>query len=704
MADSPNEKNLIHFRCSQCTRPLKVDASLIGQKVLCPVCYHELIVPDQSQPDRRQVNPNDLYGVDTVPRDTRQLRGRFNYTEVRCPVCLTGVSVTEAQINSSVECPDCGTRIPVTRQAFLQGQARQEQLRRHQSPIDPRGGRNSDQGGSANQIYGVRSGGAPSSSSSPGVGNGSGNVKLIPVYCTLCGTLMYARTDQIGTQLTCPDCDTKVTVKPPVELPPDTKLPRSTGGEVYGLSANPQGYGRQGPGSDSPRADSDLLPVRCPVCETLLYAKKSDIGKKTRCPDCGTDVPICDLTAEQKIAAQKIEPVMTGGYDIGLAPPGPPPSEVSSGGAGRVTASSVPPPIPQIVPIHQTAPPQAVPSQVPPVSQAPPVPQTPPRGPSDDYVPRYARRTQGVERPQSAEFVEDARFRQWVREQSGNAAPKKKKRKLSKKEIDEEYNGWIPKIDDRGNVVLTFPPPPRYPMAPSLFTPALNGMFWAQWLAPIMLTIIAWLAFQYVHFSVLKNGWASLRSINPFQFAPYTFAIVICVVSMVFSLRGAAINLMSEFNTLASGHTRIEEWEDMPMVDGFVTLIRMAVIEFFVICPVAVCCRLGIPPIILGTAAYAAQILFFPVAFLSTLDSEHFAVPFNGAVVGTIFRRFGSWFAFYFWSVLITAPFCVLAVLLADKPYGTWIIAALLPLPLPLYTLPLCRLGWVVSACVRRGK
>ncbi|MBO7680310.1 MAG: hypothetical protein J6S75_11630, partial [Thermoguttaceae bacterium] len=306
MADSPNEKKTIRFRCPQCTRSLKVDASRAGQKVLCPVCYRELIVPAQSQPDRRQADPNNLYGVDSVPRDTRQMRGRFAYTEVRCPVCYTGVAVTEAQINTTVECPDCGTKIPVTGEAFSEGKARQEQLRRHQSPIDPRRG---ESGSPGDQIYGVRSGDAPNGD------NRRGGQNLIPVYCTLCGTLMYARPGQIGTELTCPDCETKVVVKPPVELPPDTNLPQSTGGEVYGLSANPQGYCRPSEAGSAPDKFSDLVPVRCPLCETLLYAKKSDIGKKMRCPDCGTDIPICDLTVDQKLAAQRIEPAMTGGYN-----------------------------------------------------------------------------------------------------------------------------------------------------------------------------------------------------------------------------------------------------------------------------------------------------------------------------------------------------------------------------------------------------
>jgi DNA-directed RNA polymerase subunit RPC12/RpoP len=34
----------------------------------------------------------------------------------------------------------------------------------------------------------------------------------IPVYCKLCRTLMYASEDQIGSELTCPDCGVKTIV------------------------------------------------------------------------------------------------------------------------------------------------------------------------------------------------------------------------------------------------------------------------------------------------------------------------------------------------------------------------------------------------------------------------------------------------------------------------------------------------------------
>ena len=646
MADSSHEKKTIRFRCPQCTRSLKVDASQAGQKVLCPVCYRELIVPAQSQPDRRQAAPGMLYGVDSAPRDNRLLRERFAYASVHCPVCYADVAVTKSQINTTIECPDCGTKLPVTQQAFDEGKARQEQLRRHQSPIDPRRGESGSRGG---DIYGVRSGETPSGD------NRRGGEDLIPVYCTLCGTLMYARPSQIGTELTCPDCETKVVVKPPVKLPPDTKLPRSTGGEVYGLSANPQGYSQPPKGGDAP--PSDLVPVRCPLCETLLYAKKSQIGRKMRCPDCGTEIPICDLTIDQKLAAQKIEPTMTGGYNLGPAPAGLLPNLDPPG--------SVPPPIP-----HALA----------------------SSNPNTSYVPRYSAR------PQSAKRKEDADFRRWAHEQSTEKpAEKKKKRKIAKKEGAEEYNGWIPKLDDRGNVILTFPPPPRWPMAPSLFAPMFDGMFWIQWIGPSVLVVISWLTFRLLQ-GVFKNG---LNSVNAmFSFILLGIAMG-AVVALAFSARGAAINLISEFNALANGQKRVREWEETTIIDGFIVLIRLMVIELFVIFPTILCARFGIHPVILGAIAYASQILFFPVAFLSTLYSGHFAVPFNAEVVGALLRRFGSWLAFCFWSVLITVPFFLFFFWAVNKPFGTWSIAALLPFPLPIYTVPLCRLGWVVCACLR---
>jgi DNA-directed RNA polymerase subunit RPC12/RpoP len=113
----------------------------------------------------------------------------------------------------------------------------------------------------------------------------------IPVVCSLCGTRMYTSRQKIGSQITCPDCHTRTVVKEPPPKPEPTK-PKYTG-EEYALRE-----------SDAPTPtgkDESYVKVTCRLCGTLTQIRTQHVGKRFKCPDCGTanvvPPPDVDLSA-----------------------------------------------------------------------------------------------------------------------------------------------------------------------------------------------------------------------------------------------------------------------------------------------------------------------------------------------------------------------------------------------------------------------
>ncbi len=100
----------------------------------------------------------------------------------------------------------------------------------------------------------------------------------IPVVCSLCGTRMYTSRQKIGSKMTCPDCHTQTVVKEPPPTPEPTK-PKYTGDE-YAL--------RDAEESPQPAAGEIYVKVTCRLCNTLTQVRIEHVGKRFKCPDCGT--------------------------------------------------------------------------------------------------------------------------------------------------------------------------------------------------------------------------------------------------------------------------------------------------------------------------------------------------------------------------------------------------------------------------------
>ncbi|MDR2757218.1 MAG: hypothetical protein LBC20_16090 [Planctomycetaceae bacterium] len=295
---------MIHFRCIRCQHAVEMSEDMIGRKIYCPVCYFEIMVPTASTV--KPVDESQLYTADAVPVDVRSMEDRKQFVSLCCPVCHTNISVTKEQIGMEIICPECETKVFVPEtiaekvDRALNAWARdnrtwdnrtQEERERdgrlwNEQPIlpDP----------SAKETYALRD-----------VNTSAPEYQTIRVYCKLCGTMMYASDTQIGTELTCPDCETKTIVPArPKSIPLPPPLPSLfEGSTTFGLT-----------GAVPQTVTGTLIPVVCSLCGTRMYAGENEIGGFKTCPDCGRQTEI-----KMVPKSEQIKPVISpgGGYGIG---------------------------------------------------------------------------------------------------------------------------------------------------------------------------------------------------------------------------------------------------------------------------------------------------------------------------------------------------------------------------------------------------
>lgn len=107
----------------------------------------------------------------------------------------------------------------------------------------------------------------------------------VAVVCAVCSTRMYAGEDEVGREVTCPDCGTLAVVR----RPPEAAAAAGQGGaapvpaEGYALSEE---IDRTGSSGGRRAAEMAYFPVDCPVCDTMMKVSEDQVGQEIVCPDC----------------------------------------------------------------------------------------------------------------------------------------------------------------------------------------------------------------------------------------------------------------------------------------------------------------------------------------------------------------------------------------------------------------------------------
>ncbi|NUQ61768.1 MAG: hypothetical protein HUU20_04725 [Pirellulales bacterium] len=183
-------------------------------------------------------------------------RSRPNRLKFGCPRCMTRLEAKISQAGMRQRCPVCYWQFTVPTAERIA-----ETTRRSRSEYGlSQDGRQALPDSAAYQTY-------------------------IAVICRVCGTRMYATPDQVGHEMTCPDCDARTMVVPPAPSPA-ASTPGAAVAPVDEEYAVYQGEGQPPP--DSREVYQAYVPVVCSLCRTRMLATLDQVGQEMICPDCET--------------------------------------------------------------------------------------------------------------------------------------------------------------------------------------------------------------------------------------------------------------------------------------------------------------------------------------------------------------------------------------------------------------------------------
>ena len=240
----------VSYLCPRCHAALTAQAEDAGQRQECPHCGKTVKVPGTLRSAGKSPSPKP---APADPRPPAPVQQGIANVAVLCPVCGTRMYATREQVGQTMVCPDCLETVAIPPMAAT-GQA--------SSPGKPQRPSRSMPPGEATPgkaTPGKATPGQPTSSSSaPG-----------------------------------DDADDEMKLSDPVDIPADRYLPKS----LTGMLEDATGPSASQPGSEPPTSPSappedGVFAVKCPTCDTLVYATEDEIGQQRTCPDCLSIVTI----------------------------------------------------------------------------------------------------------------------------------------------------------------------------------------------------------------------------------------------------------------------------------------------------------------------------------------------------------------------------------------------------------------------------
>ncbi len=557
-----------------------------------------------------------------------------------CPQCTTRLRAHLSQAGTKQRCPQCGHQfvVPTAQQAAVLGRRAEE--------------------------YAVYQGDYQAQEDATAAGTAA------VADCPACGTRVYGPEDQIGHQVACPDCGTKLVLARRPEPRAAKRRPADEDAEAaYAIRQD----GEQPAGSPSATDQVDI-PVHCPVCDTLLYGTPDQVGKHILCPDCYTpvEVPPPKAPASKATAAHSVED------EYALQADDDPP-------AGEAAPPEAPP-IPVVCSLCRTRM-YATRDQVGEMITCPDC-GTPMVVPRPDTTPKPGR-----EGTTAGEYRGGEPGR---RAESG--APAKARRvgiaPGDTRAADEAASGGTARVRRAG---------PRWPFVRGILTFPCYRNTWPRFLALI--------AGLLVVLPVLISSWR-LNQIGDVQtlggartFLTLALFAVGTILLLVWGIVATAL-LLAIVQDTAEGNDQIEDWPEpifsdwafdfLYIVDSIVVALLPGVVLYQVLSATDLPCGMAVP---------GSLFFLFPLALLSMLEAGSPFAPVSSLVWGSLFSRWWAWLIFY----IETAALLVGSLAIAGVVFqftGSWgviLIAIAWVWGLMVYFRLLGRVAWCCGPGLRES-
>ncbi len=336
--DGQNQTRYRTVRCPICQTSVAVRDDDLGKTLVCPDCDTKIDVPidlpyNETRYEKRYYNEERLRqdklfsplrnpnreGIDldaaNVYRlgasengtpDVEATRRSFQFRIVECPLCNTGVAVTRAELGRTLVCPDCGTKYDVPNDLdFSQTEDERnlfdaEKLRRDEllSPL-----RNPNREGidveAASYSLDVNSKFVEQARTK--------NRPVSAIFLTDAERAAREEEERLN-EAASNSIQTE-----------NSEFLRESPNAERGSSetATRKSQERDSDFENDSNVDSDWIPVRCRVCGTLTYAPRQNLGKTFHCVDCGAETVVSLAFQElEDAAAVQFAPRDRGTYRI----------------------------------------------------------------------------------------------------------------------------------------------------------------------------------------------------------------------------------------------------------------------------------------------------------------------------------------------------------------------------------------------------
>jgi len=542
---------------------LKARPSQAGSRRRCPRCQFQFVVPDAQQaaalaarPEEYRVFEGDYqaYYDSVVAADTAGVAD--------CPRCHTRSYAPEDQIGREIVCPDCGSKVVVTR--------------RPKTPIKERAP------ASEEEVYALLDEFYQPSESLP-----AADQVHIPVYCPVCNTLLHGTLDQVGKSLLCPDCYTPVVVPPPKEPAEKKPMFAHPVDDEYALQKEVDQ-----PAAEPRIKEQQLIPLVCKLCQTRMYADVDQVGQLVTCPDCGT--PVVVPRPQAPPPKPRVEGTLIGEYGVGKTVERP------------------------------------------------------------QYTARPDVRLARIE-PGDTRAVEEAK---------------------------------------PSGIVRVRPAPPQWPFLSGIF-----GFLWYPGTWPRLVGLMAALPIFLIPV-VFALSLVVTPNLGMVSAIPWFGAMVLFAAGALLSIGWAFVAFpifLAVVRDTAEGDDEIEDWPEQPFTDWVGEFFQVFnSLSVSVLCGVAayqLMYSFGLSaPLVLPLSVF----LVFPISLLSMMEGDSAFKALSLSVVGSLFSKWWAWGLFYLETAILVAAFLVLAAwtLLLVGPWGLLLVGTLWVPVLMLYFRLLGRLAW----------